>query len=134
MRIGELAKQTGFKQSSIRFYEKEGLMPDAQRTINGYRRYDEHAINRLTQIKFCKHLGFSLDDMKQILTIDKGLNHEAVMTKLASRKQETKHLIQELEQNLENIRNLESRLKQLWQEDRCMEQAELTHLLNKANL
>jgi DNA-binding transcriptional MerR regulator len=47
MKIGELAERSGIPASSIRYYEKEGLLPKAQRGANGYRVYQDGAIDRM---------------------------------------------------------------------------------------
>ena len=67
--IGELAKQAGVKPDSVRFYERNNLLPKPQRSANGYRVYDEAALNRLKFIKRAQALGFSLDEIRRILNL-----------------------------------------------------------------
>jgi len=67
--IGELAKQAGVKPDSVRFYERNNLLPKPQRSANGYRVYDEAAPNRLKFIKRAQALGFSLDEIRRILNL-----------------------------------------------------------------
>jgi DNA-binding transcriptional MerR regulator len=67
--IGELARQAGVKTDTIRFYERQGLLPKPSRTAAGYRLY---AVNALRQIRFIKQaqsLGFSLDEIQRILSL-----------------------------------------------------------------
>ncbi|MGK3102774.1 MerR family DNA-binding transcriptional regulator [Streptomyces sp. WAC05858] len=52
MRIGELAKATGATTRALRFYEERGLLSSA-RAVNGYRVYDERAIQRVANIRIC---------------------------------------------------------------------------------
>src|SRR5262249_37062482 len=47
MRIGEVARQLGTSVEAVRFYERAGLVPEAQRASNGYREYDSDAVERL---------------------------------------------------------------------------------------
>ncbi len=70
MKIGELAKRTGFSAKAIRYYELLGLLPEPERTDSGYRLYDLNDVERLGFIEKAKHLGFSLDDIRDILILD----------------------------------------------------------------
>lgn len=69
MKIGELARATGFKDKTIRYYERQGLLPDPERTPSGYREYGPEGIDRLAFIRKAKRLGLSLEDIKSILLI-----------------------------------------------------------------
>lgn len=75
MRIGELAEQTGMTRDAIRFYERLGLIkPErGQEGRHGYRRYDATAVRRLGLIKQGKTLGFSLEEIHELL--DAWANH-----------------------------------------------------------
>lgn len=64
MRIGELAKITKTKTETIRFYEKEGLLPQAVRTASNYRSYGAEHGQRLSFIRRARDLGFRLDDAR----------------------------------------------------------------------
>lgn len=67
MRIGELAKATGVDVETIRFYEREGLLPPPQREANGYRRYTRTHLERLSFIRHCRALDISLTDVRRLL-------------------------------------------------------------------
>jgi len=67
MTIGELAKRGGVRTSTLRYYEDEGLLRPAAR-VSGQRRYDESAVEALTVIRFCRGLGFSLDEIRTLLS------------------------------------------------------------------
>ncbi len=67
--IGQLAKAAGVKTDTVRFYEKSGLLPRTERTAAAYRVYDETALKRLLFIKQAQSLGFSLDEIKRILSL-----------------------------------------------------------------
>ncbi|MBI2165305.1 MAG: heavy metal-responsive transcriptional regulator [Chloroflexi bacterium] len=69
MKIGELARASGFKDKTIRYYERQGLLPDPGRTLSGYREYGPEDIGRLVFIRKAKRLGLSLEDIKSILQI-----------------------------------------------------------------
>lgn len=69
MHIGELAERTGLSLRTIRHYDEVGLLPATARTDGGFRVYSEDDFERLMVIKQMKPLGFSLEEMADILTI-----------------------------------------------------------------
>jgi Cd(II)/Pb(II)-responsive transcriptional regulator len=66
MKIGELAKRTACEVETIRYYEREGLLPVPPRTDGNYRRYGEQDAERLLFIRHCRSLGMSLDDIRTL--------------------------------------------------------------------
>jgi MerR family redox-sensitive transcriptional activator SoxR len=64
--IGEVAKRAELATSRIRYYEEIGLLPQPERR-NGQRRYGSGVLERLSFIKAAQHLGFRLDEIKQLL-------------------------------------------------------------------
>ncbi len=69
MRIGELAARFGLNPKTIRYYEEIGLLPRADRSESGYRLYDERDVERLGFIRRAKTLGLSLDEIRDILSL-----------------------------------------------------------------
>jgi MerR family mercuric resistance operon transcriptional regulator len=69
MQIGELAKQAGVNIQTIRFYEREKLLPAPTRKPSGYRVYTVEDLRRLRFIRQAKALGFRLEDIRAILRI-----------------------------------------------------------------
>ncbi len=67
--IGQLARLTGVKAVTIRYYEKADLLPAARRTASGYRLYSSVERDRLRFIRRCRHLGLGLDDVKALLRL-----------------------------------------------------------------
>lgn len=68
MTIGELAKKAGVNVQTIRFYERESLLPEAHRwPDSGYRDFDDDALLRLQFIRTAKELGFTLREIKELL-------------------------------------------------------------------
>jgi MerR family transcriptional regulator, copper efflux regulator len=67
--IGELARQSGVKPDTVRFYERAGLLAAPARTAAGYRVYDGAARERIQFIKRAQALGFSLDEIRRILSL-----------------------------------------------------------------
>ena len=69
MQIKTLAEKTGLSDSTIRYYESIGLLPEPERLPNGYRRYDEADVSRLQFVGGARTLDFSLDDIAEILAL-----------------------------------------------------------------
>lgn len=67
MHIGELAERTGLSLRTIRHYDDVGLLPATARTDGGFRVYSEADAGRLMLIKQMKPLGFTLEEMSEIL-------------------------------------------------------------------
>jgi MerR family copper efflux transcriptional regulator len=68
LRIAEVADRAGITTGTVRYYERIGVLPPAPRAGNGYRRYDEHTVERLAFIKRAKQLGCSLDEIADLTT------------------------------------------------------------------
>lgn len=69
MRIGALAEATGTPVETIRFYEREGLLPAAQRADNNYRLYTPAHADRLAFIRQCRNLDMALDEIRSLLRL-----------------------------------------------------------------
>jgi Cd(II)/Pb(II)-responsive transcriptional regulator len=67
MKIGELAAAAGMPVETVRFYEKQGLLPAPARHGNNYRRYDAAALQRLRFIGNCRALDMSLEEVRTLL-------------------------------------------------------------------
>ena len=72
MQIGQVAERTGLSLRTIRFYEENGLVVPTARSEGGFRLYSEGDVGRLEVIKRMKPLGFSLEEMQELL----GLLHD----------------------------------------------------------
>lgn len=67
LQIGEVGERVGLSLRSVRFYEESGLLEPAARTEGGFRLYTETQVNRLLLIKRMKPLGFSVEQMRDLL-------------------------------------------------------------------
>jgi DNA-binding transcriptional MerR regulator len=65
--IGRLARYSGVKPDTIRFYERSGLLPKPTRTSGGYRLYDDVALKQVRFIRKAQSLGFSLNEIRRII-------------------------------------------------------------------
>jgi DNA-binding transcriptional MerR regulator len=69
--IGELARRAGVSAPTVRYYEEIGLLPAPLRSSTGYRRYSEQTIEELRFIRKAQALGFSLDEIGEILKLSR---------------------------------------------------------------
>lgn len=69
MQIGELAERTGLSHRTIRHYDDEGLLNPTSRSAGGFRLYSADDLDRLLVIKRMKPLGFSIEQMRDLLDV-----------------------------------------------------------------
>ena len=69
MKIGEVAALAGVPTATVRYYERRSLIPAATRAASGYRQYAPEAARRLRFIKHAQGLGFSLDEIQEMLDL-----------------------------------------------------------------
>ena len=67
--IGQLGKRADVGVETVRFYERRGLLAEPDRRPSGYRQYDEEVVDRLRFIKRAKELGFTLNEIKDLLSL-----------------------------------------------------------------
>jgi MerR family mercuric resistance operon transcriptional regulator len=104
--IGELGKVTGIHVETIRFYQRRGLLAEPQRPLGGIRRYGEAEAARIRFIKSAKKLGFSLDEIITLLTLEDG-THCKEASKIAQLK------LIEVRRRLADLRRMEKILSNL---------------------
>lgn len=74
--IGEVARRAGVRTSTLRYYDDEGLVVPSAR-VGGRRRYGPVAVEQLATIRFCRALGFTLDEIRVILAAPRGKAQKA---------------------------------------------------------
>tara|TARA_R110002095_G_scaffold165067_3_gene143279 strand:- start:877 stop:1284 length:408 start_codon:yes stop_codon:yes gene_type:complete len=106
--VGQLARESGTKAVTIRYYEQIGLLPPVARNASGYRQYSPGDRDRLLFIRRCRNLGFGLDDIRELLELAE--HHQAscadVDAKVAAQLEQVRTRIRdllELEQELERL-------------------------------
>jgi MerR family transcriptional regulator, copper efflux regulator len=67
--IGRVASDAGVGVETVRFYERQGLIPEPARRASGYRQYGEDTVARLRFIRRAKELGFTLKEIKSLLSL-----------------------------------------------------------------
>ncbi len=107
MRIGELAKSAGVTPDTIRYYEREELLPLPDRTPSGYRDYGPEVVDDLRFIKKAQALGLRLSDVREVLEISSGGKPpcEHVRETVSAR-------LTEVDQRLKDLRALRSTLRE----------------------
>jgi MerR family transcriptional regulator, mercuric resistance operon regulatory protein len=71
LQIGQVSQKTGLSVDAIRFYEKEGLLPQPARTKGGYRLYRQREVADLEFIQKAQQLGFSLNEIRELFSIQR---------------------------------------------------------------
>lgn len=69
LKVGEVAKQAGVNLQTVHYYERRGLLPRPPRTDSNYRAYPQDAVKRVRFIKRAQELGFSLNEIKELLSL-----------------------------------------------------------------
>ncbi len=79
--IGALAQMTGIHIETIRYYERIGILPKIPRTAGGHRQYEPDQVKRLKFVKRSRELGFSLDDIRALISLVDGDNYTCAQVK-----------------------------------------------------
>lgn len=69
LKISQVAERGGVNLQTIRYYEREGLLPEPPRLASGYRAFSPDAVRRVRFIKRAQELGFSLAEIRELLSI-----------------------------------------------------------------
>lgn len=109
MRIGELAKLADCKAVTIRFYEKEGLLPRTDRNDSNYRIYTREDADRLLFIRHCRQHGISLSEIRDLLAFKDNptINCDWINQLLDKHIAEVTQQIKDLEHLREHLENLQ---------------------------
>jgi MerR family mercuric resistance operon transcriptional regulator len=108
--IGALADQAGVNVETIRFYKRKGLMPEPEKPYGSIRRYGDAELARVRFIKAAQRLGFSLDEVADLLRLEDG-------TRCGEARQLAEHKLADVRQKLSDLQRIESVLTALV--DRC---------------
>lgn len=104
--IGQLAKRTGVRIDTVRHYERIGLLRPAARLASGYRRYGDAELKRLRFIRRAKALGFTLEEIHELLTLSTGKNVNSIRKTASARLADVERRIEELTLIRESLRQL----------------------------
>lgn len=112
MTIGTLAKNAGTHVETIRYYQRRGLVAVPDKPYSGIRRYDGHALARLHFIRAAQWLGFSLDEVAELLKLDDGTHCDDARS-LAEQK------LVDVRRKIASLQKMESTLANLVERCRC---------------
>lgn len=108
MNIGAAAKSAGISVKIIRHYESEGILPKAKRTDAGYRVYDEKDVHIFRFVKKARDLGFSLPEVKRLLSLWRNKTRKSEEVKTIANKH-----IDILDQKIRELESMKGALQQL---------------------
>ncbi len=103
MNIGQLARQTDVPIDTIRYYERQGLLPQASRGANGYRQYGPDDTRRLRFVRRAKELGFTLEEIAGLLALSDGRGSDMAQVRAAAQEKVT--LLQQRIDELTRVRD-----------------------------
>lgn len=106
--VGKLAKRTGVAVETLRYYERRGLLPQAERTASGYRLFRPEAVQRLRFIRRAQALGFSLDEIAELLSLSDDPGRSAAAVKALTRSK-----IDDIEARIRDLQRMKRALAQL---------------------
>jgi MerR family transcriptional regulator, copper efflux regulator len=106
--IGSVARRAGVGVETVRFYERQGLIQEPPRRPSGYREYDDSVVSRLGFIRRAKELGFTLKEIKELLSLRRDPNTQATDIR---RRAEAK--IADIEAKLRSLRKIKKALEKL---------------------
>ena len=69
LRVGQVAQAAGVNRETLRYYERRGLLPTASRSPGGHRLYDEQVVTTLRVIKAAQRLGFTLEEVADLIEV-----------------------------------------------------------------
>ena len=104
--IGKVAERAGVHVETIRYYQRLGLVPEPERQLGRIRHYDEQAVFRLRFIKRAQELGFSLEEVRNLLRLEDGQSCSATW-KMAATK------LSSIQARITDLRQMEKLLKGL---------------------
>jgi len=105
---GVLAQQSAVNSETIRYYERIELMPNPKRSEGGHRLYNSNHLKRLIFIRRCRELGFSLEEIKNLLGLVDTGEYSCDEVKL-----QTEAHLKDVQQKVRDLKKMESMLKDL---------------------
>ena len=106
--IGQVAQAADVNVQTIRYYERRGLFPTPRRTPTGYRQYADEAVARLRFIKHAQELGFSLQEVQDLLGLR--VRHGAACDAV---ERKTRQKIEVVQQRIRDLQRMKRTLQRL---------------------
>ncbi|HDS1509981.1 heavy metal-responsive transcriptional regulator [Stenotrophomonas maltophilia] len=108
MNIGQLARQAGVPIDTVRYYERQQLLPTAARSAGGYRIFGEQDLRRLRFIRRAKALGFSLEEIGELLALSDRHSQD-----MGSVRDTAQARLQDIAQRMEELQRMHTALSLL---------------------
>ena len=104
LRSGELAAAAGVNSQTLRYYERRGLLAEPERSLGGHRLYPDEAVTLLRVIKAAQRLGFTLDEVAELLAAGHSHPETGLQARARSKLDEIETRIAELRSTAETLR------------------------------
>ncbi|MCU1248423.1 MAG: MerR family transcriptional regulator [Edaphobacter sp.] len=108
LKIGDVAERGGVNLQTIRYYEREGLLPEPPRLASGYRMFPESAVRRVRFIKRAQELGFSLAEIRELLSLRENADSGA-----QDMRERAKAKVADVEEKIRTLRAMKNALNAL---------------------
>lgn len=105
LRAGEVAEAAGVNRETLRYYERRGLLGSPDRSPGGHRLYDEQAVVTLRVIKAAQRLGFTLDEVADLIEVGRRRGRDSGLQARAAAK------LGEVEARIEDLQLIRSNLR-----------------------
>ena len=105
LRVGEVAEAAGVNRETLRYYERRGLLTEPERSPGGHRLYDEQAVVTLRVIKAAQRLGFTLDEVADLIEVGRQRGRSSGLQARAAEK------LAEVEARLADLRLIKANLE-----------------------
>lgn len=112
LKIGEVAERGGVNLQTIRYYERENLLPEPPRLSSGYRVYPNHTVRRVRFIKRAQEIGFTLAEIRELLAIRIDSARESIEVRALAQAK-----INDIEQKIQTLQRMKEALARIT--DRC---------------
>jgi MerR family transcriptional regulator, mercuric resistance operon regulatory protein len=114
LKIGAVSQRTGVHIETIRYYERIGLVPEPERINGRFRAYDRADVARLSFIRRCRELGFSLDEIRGLQKLAAGGEASCAEAGKTAR-----HQLMAINQKISDLKRMAKTLRDLTQECVC---------------
>lgn len=108
MKIGELAHKADVNIDTVRYYERQGLLPEPQRLRSGYRQYESGDVSRLRFVRRAKALGFTLQEIRDLLELSSHRDRDMAGMKTAAQEK-----LDDVEEKLAELTRIRDGLRTL---------------------
>jgi Hg(II)-responsive transcriptional regulator len=108
MRIGTAAEQAGVNVQTLRYYERRGLLPPPPRRMSGYREFPEDAVRVVRFIKRAQDLGFTLDEVEELLRLRQDRRRDRVRIQAVAERR-----IRQIDRKLAELQTMKKALSHL---------------------